>query len=253
MRFRTDPAGRVITGSLVALDDAGLSVRVDPLVFDGPSAARSRIERLWRLSAAERSLPPRQVGETLELAEADRDIEVCFLRANEGGYRFASRVLSIHAEDPGGDEAVAQIAHPRSLAREQRRDYLRVPVYEAVSFACLPSEWQDGEDKGVEVFPPLDQAGFILDLSGGGIRLRSEGPPLRRDERILVQSSFLPPPLDGEILHARAVHVYTEGVEYGLAFEGLPQHLVAAIIRKIEEVVRQARFGVELQVAESAR
>jgi c-di-GMP-binding flagellar brake protein YcgR len=252
MRFKSDPAGRVLTGSLVALDDAGLSVRLDSSIFDGPSAARRRIEEIWKLSAAE-GPSPLAGGGTSEDGGTERDIEVCFLRAHEGGYRFTSRVLSVNGEDPCDEEMMAQIAHPRRLAREQRRDYLRVPVYETILFARLPPDGQEEAEPAAGPPPSMEHTGTILDLSGGGFRLRFEGPPLRQDDRILLQSSFLPPPQDHEILPARAVHVYAEGAEYGFAFEGIPTPLVTAIIRRIEDVVRQARYGVELEEARGAR
>ncbi len=217
-RFSTNPRGKVYAGVLLGSDDTGLLVEV-------------RSETV--LSRA---------GEEVGTGELD----VYFLRRNDGGYRFRSRMLAdVGAGAPGGEKAIWHLAHPRKLSREQRRHYLRIPVHEDVSFALVPTAAQASAREACNVEAlPLDRTGTIVDLSGGGFRLVSEGAPVEPEDVIVLRLPFVEVPLDRELLVARAMKIYKKSVEFGFTFEDLPSSASCALVRHVEAVHRQLRCVV---------
>jgi c-di-GMP-binding flagellar brake protein YcgR len=213
-RLSANPRANVYAACLVDWDDAGLVLEVSSAPGSEPAF--------------------RDQGQ--------RAIDVYFLRRNDGGYRFHSKVLTEVRPAPGAscEHTFLQIAHPKKLLREQRRHYLRVPLHEEVLFS-RPVPRSAADPRGKESFeaPPLDQTGTISDFSGGGFRLCADGIPIRVDDIILVRLAFLDPPYDKETLVARSMKIYRECTEFGFAFEDLPAATAAAIVRFVETTHRR--------------
>lgn len=217
-RFSANPRGKVYAGLLLEHDDSGLLVDV---VEQGSSSVE-------------------------QVACAGSEVNVYFLRRNDGGYRFHSRVIAdVSSNAPGGGKTVWQMAHPRKLSREQRRHFLRMPIHEDVAFALVPqaAHGSASEARKLEGLP-CDRVGTLVDLSGGGFRIVSEGAPVQPDDIIVLRLPFLDPPFDREILVARGMKVYKQGSEFGFTFEDLPSSTAAAIVRHVEAAHRQMRCVV---------
>jgi c-di-GMP-binding flagellar brake protein YcgR len=217
-RFNANPRGTVYAGLVLEYDDTGLLVEVHEQGGTSPEAT----------------------------ACVGSDVNVYFLRRGDGGYRFHSRVLAdVSSHAPGGGKTIWQIAHPRKLSREQRRHYLRIPVHEEIAFALVPQTTQPSAHDAPKLESlPLDRTGTLVDLSGGGFRMVSEGAPVQQDDLLVFRLPFLEAPLDRELLVARGMKVYKQAAEFGFTFEDLPSSTSAAIVRHVEAVHRQLRCVV---------
>lgn len=203
----------VLAGVLVDLDDSGLLVEVpelDTTVVPLPSVLGC-------------------------------ETEVYFLRRGDIGYRFRSRILSAALPTSGaGSRQIWLLGHPTKLSRENRRHVLRIPVREEVSFTLIPHPSNGGP---VHLPKPealaFERRGMIMDLSGGGFRLRSQGVPLQPEDLILLKLPFLDSPHNEVVVRARCAKIYEKQVEFGLTLEDVPAEAAAALTHHIENVHRQ--------------
>lgn len=80
------------------------------------------------------------------------------------------------------------------------------------------------------------RAGFITNLSGGGMRLQVEGVNIQEDDWLEVYFPFLPAPIHEESCYARVVKIYApppQGI-FGLEIVTISIRLRTEIIREVE-------------------
>src|SRR5437867_1290891 len=224
LRLSAEPKGKVFAGTLIDFDDAGLLVRLkgsEPIEAEPASTPAS--------------------GPRSAFGERGAKLEAYFLRQNDGGYHFSTRIKAVLR----GNETLFQLSHPRRLRREQRRDYFRVPVRQEICFRIVgPEILDDPPARHALEALKLDQAGTIVDMSGGGFRLVTEAASMQTDDLIAVRLHFLDESLDPKVLVARVIKVYREGAEFGFSFETLSPGNRSVIVRYVEEVHRQVQCAV---------
>lgn len=197
-------------------------------------------------------------GSSTDPLSSGEELEVFFLREEDGGYRFRTVVHpEPGAPGPGGEPRV-RIAHPHKLAREHRRHYFRIPILEPVRFACLGPELEafyDGSAAEGRQRPlselVLDTPGTVMDLSGSGLRLSASRVEIEPNDWIAVGLPFLDPDgpasrdAPGWTLLARCVKVYRNRAEFGCAFEGHSEEEIASLrcqLRDLHERLRWTLF-----------
>jgi c-di-GMP-binding flagellar brake protein YcgR len=188
------------------------------------------------LSVSEESLTVRLAGPPDLASRTFRDVpevEVTFLRHFDAAYAFRSRVLDRRELAA----AFLVLGHPRTVARVQKRGFVRVTVGEEIAFSRMPELASPG--------PRMPEiagnrgAGLAVSLSGGGLRLRTE-VPLERGELLHLELPFLPEAVVRELAFARVVRSDGTG-GFGLRFEGISPRLQAAIIQYVRFRERRDR------------
>ena len=220
-RFSSNLRAKVFVGLLRDLDDSGILVEF-------PDLADTR----------------GQLGDP-----QTQELDVYFLWRGDGGYRFRTQILSEGKPDlPGSQSVIWLLAHPGKLAREQRRNFLRIPIHESVPFAMVPAP-QNGSSAASPALETivLDRQGTIIDLSGGGFRLLTDGAPIRQEDLVALRLPFLEEPFREELLAARCMKVYRKSAELGFIFEDLGPEVGAALVRHVEAVHRQLRATVAVE------
>lgn len=212
LRSAAAPADAVRTARIIDVDDGGLLVEVLPAsaAIDGP-------------------------------------LDVYFQRLNDSSYRFRSAMLS-NASDPtpGGHRSIWLLAHPRKLAREQRRSLLRMPLHEVVPFVTAPTPAVEGAHGTGSAAPDADARGSltVVDLSAGGFRAIRPAAEIRLDAVISLTFPFLEPPFDAAPALARAIRLPGGGDEIVFAFDDLPPPVEAAIERHVQKLHQELRTAV---------
>jgi hypothetical protein len=220
------PEAQIFKGSLVDKDDAGLTLQ----------ASREALATVLPASGGGSVLS--DDGAASGTTAEDWQSSLVFTRVKcfflaDSGYRFTTVIQGILGDDP----VHLWLAHPARLTRERRRDYLRVPTCEAVSFGIANAPNLYGRrTKDVLEETPLEHSGVLLDLSGGGGRLSTRGVDVEKDGVIVLGASFLPSAAQGERVLTRVVHIYEEGREFGLEFAEISGSLEAEILRRVEEI-----------------
>lgn len=163
------------------------------------------------------------------------EIEGVLWRENDAAYRFRSRVQ----ETRWLGENFVFVETPRELDREQKRLHLRVPVDCDAVFLHIPGsrarEWLSGDS-----FSSPLLRGTLLDISAGGLRVRTRVPLASGD---YVSFSNLPIIDAGEVLcRVVACRDHDEDGEpcCGLRFVGMPAALRESIAQKVFRAHRES-------------
>jgi|GEM_PF-4877831 len=163
-------------------------------------------------------------------------IFLSFFRENEPGaiYEFSEKVEKIENLGP---KPVIIINFPENIERIQRRSYVRVDVR-------LPYYWKKyriDEEDGKETLLPVEKKGYILDISGGGVMLRT---PEKMEKDTFIQTGF---ELGDEKfdLRSKIVRVIerhrgrSSMYKYGIIFDDIQDMVRRKIIGYVFEVERK--------------
>ncbi|PLX16226.1 MAG: hypothetical protein C0601_11440 [Candidatus Muiribacterium halophilum] len=163
-------------------------------------------------------------------------IYLSFFRENEPGaiYEFSENIAKIEELGP---KPVIIINFPKEIERIQRRSYVRVDVR-------LPYFWQKyrvDPDTEEETLVPIDKKGYILDISGGGVMLRS---PEKMEKDTFIQTQFT---LGDEYFDVRSKIVRvidrhrgkSSMYKYGIIFDEIQDMIRRKVIGYVFEVERK--------------
>lgn len=127
--------------------------------------------------------PPEFVDGSTRLRD-NLDITVVVTR-QDAAYEFSSRIR----QRKSGGEGFAFLTPPRSIRRVQRRQFVRIEMVSDVSYIV----WQPGIDWTSEATDAAWQHTRTIDVSGGGVLVRSE-ESLQVDDLVVMR-----PVLFGEL------------------------------------------------------
>ena len=199
------------------------------LELHGVGASRPVAHRCLVIHCDERSVVFRLLdGDEEAPWEVGDEVEGVLWRENDAAYRFRSRVQ----ETRWLGENFISVETPQQLDREQKRLHLRAPTDWDAVFLHVPGAqaraWLGGEN----LANPL-MRGTLLDVSAGGMRIRTRAPLLEGDYLSFRELPFV----DGNEVLCRVVACrdHDEDGEpcCGLRFIGMPALTRDAIAQKV--------------------
>lgn len=161
-------------------------------------------------------------GEFLMLNRGEKlDIEYC----NEAGnyYEFSAKVMG---RDISNKISMYKLSLPTNVVKIQRRNYVRVPFTKEVQYKKIEDDsWKKG---------------MLLDLSGGGIRLKSK-EELNFDEKLLIKIETKSGEFEvlAQVKRCEKLNFYE--CVYGLEFVDINENKRDKIVEEVFLVMRKQR------------
>lgn len=149
-------------------------------------------------------------------------------------YTFSGRILEIMSV---GNNLVFVLAFPKKVVRIQRRSYVRIDV--SIPFEFQSYLTQENEDELVLI--PAPKFGYTLDLSGGGVFLRTPFK-LTKGQFIQVKFSLKENDFDIKSKIMRVVEVKRGRkvyYKYGVLFMDINESIRRSIISYVFDVERE--------------
>ncbi len=154
-----------------------------------------------------------------------------FFRENEPGaiYEFSEPIVRVEQ----GVRNTIVINFPKEIERIQRRSYVRVDIR-------MPFRWQKISPEDNETVSPVVKEGFIMDISGGGVFLRT-CEKMEKDQLVMTNFQLNEEEFD---VKARIVRVIPKQrgksfmYKYGVLFEDMMDMVRRKVIGYVFEVER---------------
>ncbi|MBN1419304.1 MAG: PilZ domain-containing protein [Planctomycetes bacterium] len=170
------------------------------------------------------------------------ELSFYFWREGDAGYHFQKRVVETRLRGAG----LVVIEHARSLERRQNREFVRVKIDVTFLYRRIPARIFSkvvGSEDRLSGSPPLRAR--LIDLSGGGLRLRAS-QPFDSDDVIAIEPPFISGLDARQPLYARCVGrgPYPDG-SYAFAFTGIGEALRDRIVGFVYRIERERLRGRE--------
>ena len=151
---------------------------------------------------------------------------------NEGGcFKFYSKVISRGKE---GNIIYYNISKPFDIKKIQRRNFFRVGLLDTVEYKVITHI--DKED--VDSVPYKE--GFMVDLSGGGLKLKVKDE-IKKDDLILIRMVIRGNEIEVKCDIARIENTADKEKLCGLKFLNITPAQTDTIIQGLFEIVRKQR------------
>ena len=146
-------------------------------------------------------------------------------------YKFYSKVISRGKE---GNIIYYKISKPFDIKKIQRRSFFRVGLLDTIEYKIITNI--DKED--VDNVPYKD--GFMVDLSGGGLKLKVKDE-IKRDDLILIRMVIKGAEIEVKCDIVRIENTADKEKLCGLRFLNITPAQTDAIIQGLFEIVRKQR------------
>ncbi|MEG0296337.1 MAG: PilZ domain-containing protein [Clostridium sp.] len=164
-------------------------------------------------------------SEYLTLKEGEM-VDAVYYNDNYGVFGF---VITIQGRRLENNIPCYVVSKPFNIKKIQRRDYVRVTTVDTIKYAVETSEVKD------KLFNAI-----LLDLSGGGLRLKMK-EKLSTGDSIVCE---LKSDMDIISVKGRIVRVtenYEKDYTYGVCFEDISENIREKIIRTVFLIMRKQR------------
>ncbi|MDU5109261.1 MAG: PilZ domain-containing protein [Clostridium sp.] len=178
-------------------------------------------------------------GIFLTLNEGD-ELQQIIYDGNGNVFGYKSKVLGRYVEE---EKPYYRLSLPYSITKIQRRDYVRVDIVQIINYVNekeIETELKENSKKAEVIKKEKYKNAMILDLSGGGMRVKIKDP-IKLNDTIVASLKYEDEEIEvkGEVI--RITKAEDRSFVCGVTFVNISNSTREKIIRTVFKIMRKQR------------
>lgn len=178
-------------------------------------------------------------GIYLTLNEGD-ELQQIIYDGNGNVFGYKSKVLGRYVEE---EKPYYRLSFPYSIIKIQRRDYVRVDIVQIINYVNekeIEADLKENSKKAEVIKKEKYKNAMILDLSGGGMRVKINDP-IKLNDTIIASLKYEDDEIEvkGEVI--RITKAEDRGFVCGVTFVNISNSTREKIIRTVFKIMRKQR------------